>query len=46
VNWPVSSLVPQGQTQPIAYSVYALSITLKGPKGMPAFDGIPSIVLN
>lgn len=46
VNWPVNSIALQGQTQPISYSVYALSITLKGPKGMPAFDGIPSIVLN
>lgn len=46
VNWPVGSVVVQGQPQPVSYSVYALSITLKGPKGMPAFDGIPSIVLN
>ena len=45
VTWPVASISPQG-AQPIFYSVYALNITLKGPKGMPAFEGIPSIVLN
>jgi len=36
VNWPVSSVTLPGQ-QPMYYSVYGLSITLKGPKGMPLF---------
>jgi len=36
----------QGQARPMSYSAYVLIVKLEAPKGMPAFDGIPAIVLN